>query len=139
MKDLVNEITVVRAINNATVTTNTTTTGVEIDLQNYESCTFLFSLGTLTDGDFTPLITECATSGGSFTAVADADLIGLESGAAFTTDTDDNKVSKLGYKGKLRYVKAAIVTTNVSGSGGTFTALCLKGHPIIRPGDANSQ
>jgi hypothetical protein len=130
-KDLYNNILGVNALNTTTVTTDTTTTGNEIDMQGYESITFYMIMGTQTDGDFALQLTESDTSGGSFTAVADADLLGSE--PAYTADTSDNQVGQVGYIGNSRYLKATVVSTNTATSGGTFTVLATQGNASDSP------
>ena len=67
------------------ITTNTTTDGEIIDMQGFDSVTFLFQTGTVTDGDYTVLIQEGDDSGLSDnTDVADAATIT----AAYTVLTD---------------------------------------------------
>jgi hypothetical protein len=131
-KDLHNQISPVVALNIQAITTDTTTVGNEIDMQGFESITFIPVTGTITDGDYTIAITECDTTGGSFTAVADSDLLGTEANASFTDNTDDNKLGKVSYKGTKRYVKASIVSTSTS-SGGTLGVVAVKGNPFIAP------
>lgn len=120
------------ALNIQAISSNTTTVGNEIDTAGFESCTFIFHSGTITDGDYRVEITECATSGGTFTAVANADLIGLEADTSITDNTDDNQIGTIGYIGALRYVKATVVSTNVT-TGGTVGMQCILGDPLIKP------
>lgn len=131
-KDLHNQIAPVVALNIQAITTDTTTVGNEIDTQGFESITFIPVTGTITDGDYTIAITECDTSGGSFTAVSDDDLLGTEANASFTDNTDDNKLGKVSYVGIKRYVKASIVSTSTS-SGGTIGVIAIKGNPHVAP------
>lgn len=132
MKDLKNDIAVAVALNTQAITTNTTTDGNSIDLQDYEGCTFLFSSGTLTDGTYTPVIEESDTGAwaGEETAVADADLIGTEALTAMAA-TDDNKVKTIGYTGAKRYVRFTVVSASTT-SGGTVGALVIKSHGLVK-------
>lgn len=120
-------------LNIQAITTSTTTTGSAIDTASFNGgVNITFIAGTLTDGTYTPLITECATSGGSYTAVADeylvaqdpsnTSVIAPEAQAALTAS---NTVSKIGYIGYLRYIKVALVSTGVT-SGGTLAAVVEK-------------
>ena len=116
-----------------TVATDTTTNGEIIDLAGYDSAAFLFQTGTVTDGDYTVLIQEGDESDLSdATAVADADLTATEASISFTADTDDDKVSKIGYTGVKRYVRFNIVSTNTS-SGAVLGAQAVLGHPSNAP------
>lgn len=137
MKDLHNNIYTSIAVNTATVSTDTTTTGNEIDMQGFESIEFVMAMGTLTDGDFALQITESDTSGSNFTAVDDADLLGTE--PAFTTNTDDNKIGRVGYIGGKRYLKATVVSTNTATNGGTFTVIAIRSNAYDAPTAANTQ
>lgn len=131
MRDLHSNIVPAVALNLQTISSDTTTAGNIIDLQGFESCEFVFVTGTVTDGDYTVLIQEGDDSGLSdAAAVADADLLGTEALASFAADTDDNVLSKIGYKGSKRYVRLSIVSTNTS-SGAVVGAVAIKGHPHL--------
>ena len=127
VKDLHNNVFGLVAVNTTTVTTNTTTVGNLIDTQGFNATEFFITMGAITDGDYALEITESATSGGSYTAVAAIDLLGTE--PAFTTNTDDNRIGRVGYIGSLRYLKATVVSTNTATNGGTFTVLAVQGKP----------
>lgn len=135
MKDLHNNIFGFVALAPVAIATDTTTVGLEIDLQGYHSIEFLVSTGVVTDGDYSLILTESDTSGGSFTAVADADLIGTE--PAWTADTDDSKIGRVGYKGSKRYLKATILSANTS-TGALVNVTAIAGHASNNKTDANS-
>jgi hypothetical protein len=131
--ELVNGITRKIALNFQLINANTTTVGNIIDTQGLTGHTFVFATGVLTDGDYLPLIEEDdAAGGGTMAAVADSDLIGTEAGAGWTADGDDNKWSKIGYKGSKRYIRCSIVSTNNGGSGATLGAI-YEGMPTNAP------
>ena len=132
MKDLKNDVALLVAFKIQTVSTNTTTNGEIIDLQDYEGCTFVFQTGTVTDGDYLPLIEESVNSDlTSSNVVVDGDLIGTESNAGFTADDDDDKISTLGYRGSKRFVRFAVVSTNTS-SGAVIGANVILSHPLTK-------
>lgn len=133
-KDLFNNVKVVPAFDVRTISSSTTTTGDVIDTAGFESVTFVFQTGTVTDGDYTVLIEDADESAFNVTnaAVADAYLLGTESGASFSADTDDNDIGKVGYIGGKRYVRMSIVSTNVS-SGAVVGGTCILGHPTDAP------
>ena len=121
------------ALNFGTISSDTTTAGNIIDTQGFESVMFGIITGTVTDGDYTILIQDGDESDLSdAAAVADASLLGTEAGASFTADTDDNKISKIGYIGKKRYVRMSIVSTNTS-SGAVIGGYAMLGHPHFEP------
>ncbi len=133
MKDNHHDMVPAVALNLQTISSDTTTNGNIIDLAGFESCEFVFVTGTLTDGDYAVLIQEGdAANLSDAAAVADADLIGTEALASFAADTDDNVLSKIGYKGGKRYVRFNVVSTNTS-SGAVLGAVCIKGHPAHAP------
>lgn len=126
--DLANRIRVRNALNIAAISSSTTTAGTIIDTSGADSVTFVMHLGSVTDGDYLPLIEHGDDSGLSdAAAVADEYLIGTEAGAGSTDNTDDHDRSKIGYIGNKRYVRFSIVSTNVS-SGATVGASCILGH-----------
>lgn len=132
-KDLHNKVKVMNAFDIQSISSDTTTNGDIIDLQGYESCEFIFQTGTITDGDYTVLIQEGDESDLSDAgAVADGDLLGTESNASFTSNDDDNKVSKIGYGGGKRYVRFNVVSSNTT-SGGTVGAIAVLGHASQEP------
>lgn len=127
--DLKNDISVKNALNIAAISSNTTTAGVEIDTQGFESVTFVLETGARTDGTFTPLIQESDTSGTYSGSVADEDLIGTEAAAALATA---HSRSEVGYVGKKRFVKLSVVSTSVT-SGATVGASVILGSAKHNP------
>jgi hypothetical protein len=101
----------------ATLSGTTKAEGNWIDMQGWEAVTFSVSTGTVTDAGtasgFSFQIEEGDdTTDAGATAVADADLIGLESALTVTADGDDNKfVGTIGYRGSKRYVRMTSVGT----------------------------
>lgn len=136
MKDLKNDIGVAVALNPATIATDTTTNGNVIDLQGYESATFVIGIGTRTDGTYTPLLKESdvSTFGGEENAVDDADLIGTEAAAALTAS---NTVKTLGYKGSKRYLRLSVVSTSTTSGTTSAHAHVIKGDPHIKKDTTN--
>jgi hypothetical protein len=134
-KDLYNKILQKVAFNTQAISTDTTTNGEIIDLQGFDSATFIIQSGSLTDGTYTPLIHEGNESDLSdASAVADADLIGTEAAAAFSA-TDDNKSKRIGYVGGKRYIRLSLVSASTS-TGGTLSAVAVLSDADIRPTDA---
>lgn len=128
--DLKNNISVLNALNIASISTNTATAGVSIDTKGFESALFAIQAGTLTDGTYTPEVSD-SNDNITFTAVADDFLIGTEANAVLIA-TDDNKVKTIGYAGKKRYIKLTITSTGVT-TGGTLGATVSLGHPKSAP------
>ncbi len=101
----------------ATLSGTTKAEGNWIDMQGWEALTFSVSTGTVTDAGtasgFSFQVEEGDTTvDASATAVADADLIGLESALTVTDDADDNKmIGSIGYRGDKRYVRMTAVGT----------------------------
>ena len=127
--DLKNGIKIVNGLNIAAITTNTTTLGVEVDTQGYESVTIEVMLGARTDGTVTPLLQETDVAGSYSGSVADEDLIGLEADAALSTL---HTRSRFGYVGKKRYVRLSLVSTGVT-TGLTAGASVILGSPRSAP------
>lgn len=135
MKDLTNNIQVKRVLSPVSVADNTAQVGQVIDRAGYESVTYAILTGSIADADatFTVLLEECDTSGGTYTAVADADMISQAAGtapetaAAFQFD-DDNEVRKIGYIGNKRYTRLTITPVN-NASAAVLAAVALLGHP----------
>jgi hypothetical protein len=115
-------------LNTAAITSNTTTNGVIIDTQGYNSLTYLLNVGARTDGTFTPSIQhgDAANLSDAATVTAD-DLVGTYAGAAISAA---QTVKKIGYVGNKRYVRLQVVSTSVS-SGATVGATALLGEPEV--------
>lgn len=137
-KDIHNELEFHVGLKIQEITSDTTTVGEEITNEGFESVEYAFQTGTVTDGDYLPLLEEADDDGtgspGAFTAVADADLIGTEAGAGFTADTDDDKIGKLGYRGTKEWTRLSIVSTNTT-SGAFVGAQAILGTPRHSPKD----
>jgi len=128
-RDLKNNIKIQNGLNIASITTNTTTAGVEVDTQGYESVTIEVITGARTDGTVTPLLQESDVSGSYSGSVADEDLVGLEADAALSTA---NSRARFGYIGTKRYVKVSLVSTSVT-TGLTAGASVILGNPKSAP------
>lgn len=133
MRDQMNELHFKRAISPVSEAGTTALTGEVVDLQGYGACTFVIATGSLADADatFAVEVQECDTSGGSYTAVADANLIGTEALAGFIF-SDDNKCFKVGYQGSKRYVKI-VVTPALNASAALICAVAVLGCPNLAP------
>ncbi|MDO8683113.1 MAG: hypothetical protein Q7N50_06495 [Armatimonadota bacterium] len=124
MRDLHNNITIGSSVHAVAIgTTGTGKTTAAVDTAGYNGVEFLFDYGAITSATavYTVLMTECDTVSGSYTSVADTDLLGTEAlaalGAATRTDgTGDNLTKKLGYIGSKRFVKAKLSSTATAGS-----------------------
>ena len=119
------------ALNIQTIATDTVTTGDAIDLASFGGgVNIIFSTGTLTDGTYTPLITESATIGGAYGVVAAEDLVKQDPSSTLEADAQavliaSNSSSKVGYVGSKRFIKAALVSANTT-SGSLVNALVIK-------------
>lgn len=127
--DLKSTVKFDNALNIQAISSNTTTAGVEIDTQGFDSVTFEIITGARTDGTVTPLVQESDVSGSYSGSVADEDLIGTEAAAALSAA---HSRSELGYVGKKRYVKLSLVSTAVS-SGLTAGASVVLGSAKHNP------
>lgn len=128
-RDLKNNIKVVNGLSIASITTNTTTGGEQVDTQGYESVTVVVMTGARTDGTVTPLLQESDVSGSYSGSVADEDLIGLEADAALSIA---NGRAIFGYIGKKRYIKPSFVSTGVT-TGLTAGISIILGNPKSAP------
>ena len=79
--------------------------GTTVDTNGFEAATIVFASGTFT-------VQEAPDNGsgaaGTFTDVAATDLIGTVPTIAAT---DDNKVSRVGYRGKKRFIRVNMAET----------------------------
>lgn len=114
----------------ATLSGTTPAAGDWIDMQGWEAVTFSVSTGTVTDAGtasgfaFEVQEGDDTTTAGA-TAVADADLIGLESALTVTANDDDDKfIGTIAYRGSKRYVR--IVATGTTGTDAAVTVQARK-------------
>lgn len=118
MRDLFNNVELRRAISPTRAADNTALVSQIIDLANRGGVIFEIAIGTIADADatFVVLIEDGDDSGLSDNAaVADAFLIGTESGAGFDFSNDD-EVRKIGYIGPKRYVRLTITPASNTGN-----------------------
>jgi len=130
-KDLHSRIKPMFCLNEAVGTTGTGVKGAVIDRKGYNGVEFLITYGavTTTTGTITigVLESDSATTG-TFTSVADADLLGTEALASLpaATRTDgvgDKVVKRIGYIGKKRYVRITEVPVATAAALISITAL----------------
>jgi hypothetical protein len=100
------------------------TTSDVVDTAGYNSATLVAHMGN--SGDtlsgslyWTLTVTESDTSGGSYTAVAATDLVGLSGAASYVIDApaEDSLDVKIGYIGSKRYVKLVATPTGSHSTG----------------------
>lgn len=125
------------ALNAQTISTDTTTTGSAIDLAGYDAgVNIVFFIGTVTDGTYTPYITECDTSGGTYTAVADDHLVKQDPSSSTAPEAQavlsaSNTTSKIGYVGNKRYIKVALVSASTSSGATSCGAIAIKAGQVL--------
>lgn len=128
--DQVSNLTARTAVNTAVIATNTTTAGLIIDTQAFNALTFLLNLGARTDGSYSLAITHGDDAALADSSVVDAsDLVGTPAATAVAVAQG---VSKIGYVGNKRYVRASIVSTGVT-TGATVGALAVLTRPTVGP------
>ena len=131
MKDMHNNIKVLTAITPQAVGTSGIANGrlsAVIDRKGYESVEFVYQSGasaTVADAT-TPVVYEGDATGGSFTSVADADLLGAE-----TALTGAGGVGKVGYRGNKRYLRLRLYGTGHA--TGIVAAAAVMGNPNVAP------
>lgn len=119
--DLVNNIKVVNAVNSDALTDDSDESAA-IDTAGFESVTVIAQMAAFTSGAGKISISECDTSNGSFTAVAESDLINAPESMAAA-----GAVSKVGYRGHKQFIKVKIAKD--SAISATVGAVVILGHP----------
>lgn len=123
--DNVNDFSVAQSLVPAARTAAGNGTGV--DLAGYNAAAVIITSGVITDGTLYTFEVQESDDNSTFTAVADADLIGTEPALAAS---DDNVVREVGYKGIKRYIRVAITgATGSPATGGVFAAFVVRGKP----------
>jgi hypothetical protein len=119
LKDMRSDTTVAFGIS-ATLSGATPSKGNIVDVTDYQFATFALQTGAVTDaGDATGFTTQIqesdTTADADFTAVADADLIGLETELTVVLDTKDSvAIGSIGYRGNKKYVRAVVTGSTAS-------------------------
>lgn len=121
----------------------TTTTGNAVDLGAHNGCVVWVATGAVTDGTYTVSLTECATVGGSYTAVAAADIIpgstgsGANGAVIDTTAAHDNAMFFFGYRGTMEFLKVVVTVSGSPSTGAVFAAgvMCYNSphQPVTTP------
>lgn len=124
--DLVNNIKVVNAVNSAALTDDSSESAAiesaAIDTAGFESVTVIAQMSVSGAGKIS--ISECDTSNGSFTAVAESDLINAPESMAAA-----GAVSKVGYRGHKQFIKVKIVKDSaISAISATVGAMVILGN-----------
>lgn len=119
MRDTHNNIAIANALNGATIATNTTTDGAAVDTQGFGAAEIIARSSAWTDGAYALSLVECDTSGGAYTAVAAAQVLGAgpSIGAA-------NTLKKIGYLGSKRFIKLRVTSTGTT-SGAHLSAVAV--------------
>lgn len=128
-KDIHYNISQSVALNGATISTDTTTSGNVIDTQYFEAVEFIAQVNAYTLGTVTLNVQESdTTTSGDFTDVDAAFLLGVESGTAISAA---NTTKRIGYVGHKRYVRIQAVTT--ASANLYVSALAVLGFPHSAP------
>lgn len=124
--DLVNNIKVVNAVNAAGLTGDSSESAA-IDTAGFESVTVIAQMVAFTSGAGKISISECDTSDGSFTAVAESDLINAPENMAAA-----GAVSKVGYRGHKQFIKVKIAKDSaISATVGAVVILGNARHKAV--------
>lgn len=137
-KDLVHNAKLTNVINPAAIkSANATTTGVIIDTQGYESLTFAIEAGAITDGAFTPTMTEGdAANLSDGAAVAAGDMLGTLA-ASVQNNASQNTTKTIGYRGGKRYVRLDEVQTGAT-TGGFIAVTAIQAHARNQPSSTSA-
>lgn len=128
MRDIHNTINVKRVLSPVAVADDTAAVGEIVDNAGFSAVEYIIALGSIADANatFAVLLEESdASDMTGATEVAAGDLIGTAALAGFRYDSD-NKLRKLGYKGKKRYTRMTITPTG-NGSDALICAVCVLG------------
>ena len=122
MRDINNNVSVVKTLNPATQNSNVS--GFGVDLQGYEAAMAVVLSGVVTDGTHTPRLQE-SDDNATFTDVISDDLDGAFSNIAA------NAVQQVGYKGAKRYIRMAMTSSGATGA--LYGGLIVRGIPHHAP------
>lgn len=121
-REFYSDVTATQLIEWKSYTTTQTSAAVTCDAN---MVAILVGVGLWTSGTFDFKLTECATSGGTYTDVAAADVDGSVPQVASTATDQADFI--LRYTGSLGYIK--LVATGATSPSAIFGASVLKGAP----------
>ena len=114
----------------AAITTNTTTNGAIIDLQNANGVEFYIAVAARANGTFTPTI-QLSNDAAMAGAVTATDALGLR--GAFTAQSVDG-IAQIGLgRTTYRYARLSIVSTVTSGAGAIVSATAVLHDLRVQP------
>lgn len=137
----------------APVVRTTSVLSAALDLQGFEAALIAFHIGVFGDAAsgsvfFEAELQECATSGGSYTAVADTDLLFpgavvartgsvAASGVFFQSKTtgavDLAGLYTVGYRGSKEFLKVNVRVTGTNSTGTPVSIVGYAGHALYEP------
>jgi hypothetical protein len=124
----------------------TTTESSACDLRGFGAVDVLFILGDSADIlaanlSWTWSLEECATTDGSYTPVALADLIGVTTlaGCIANDEAEDSNVYRIGYKGSKRFIKGVMTAAGSTSSGIFCTIVAIKSQAAVEPTTEQAQ
>lgn len=134
MKDLHNNIAPVRVISPISPVAVGVIAGQVIDMAGRQAVEFVISSGAqITAGITVTPVVKAGSATGSLASAPDTDLLGTEAAAAafFGGATGANKVAKIGYTGRERYVTCDLVVAGAA--TGTYAVNALQAGPRKAP------
>lgn len=133
MRDSLNQIKATSAFDYASRTATANGTNI-IDMQGFDSCSFVVQLATVTTADASNYFTFTLQAGDASdlsdgaTVTAATGLLGSN---LVINDALSNKVGIMGYAGGKRYVR--MVATETGTASAAFSAVAVQGMPHVAP------
>lgn len=133
MRDSLNQIKATSAFDYASRTATANGTNI-IDMQGFDSCSFVVQLATVTTADASNYFTFTLQAGDASdlsdgaTVTAATGLLGSN---LVVNDVLSNKVGIMGYSGGKRYVR--MVATETGTASAAFSAVAVQGLPHVAP------
>lgn len=120
-RDLVSRSSLAFSLAPATISSNTTTSGSGVDISGAAAVILHFSIGTRTDGTYTPNV-QVSDDNSSWSNAEAYELIGSETAITATAG-----ITSVGIKGNVlkKYVRGQIVSTSVT-SGSTACSILVQ-------------
>ena len=135
MRDLYHNLAVTQVLKPATVTTDQTSSA--IDMQGFSSLAVLFAIGqsgdTLSGSVYWTFKLQHSDDNSTYTDVAVSDLHNSSATVVVDAAAEDETVLKFGYNGNKRYVKALAVKTGTHSSGTPLAMIAVQGTPSLAP------
>jgi len=139
MRDLMQDIQIVQTIVPIVANNTAEGTGLGVDRKGFEAAELLVHVGdsgdTLSGSLYwtIKLQENDVDTAGTYADVAAGDIIGPNQGLVIDAPAEDQRIVRIGYKGKKKWLRALLTQTGTHTNGTPLGAVFILGSPAVRP------